>query len=78
MTTEPEKLANNLLQGIAEFNKKCDEASAYFDSCLKEGHDTVNHAMEHGRTLHEGIAKLNQCMKTKAVAGSGPASVIGY
>ncbi len=62
MTTEPEKLATNLLQGVAEFNKKCDEASAYFDACLKEGHDTVNHAMEHGRTLSEGIAILKSAM----------------
>jgi hypothetical protein len=63
MTTEPEKLANNLLQGISDFHKKCDEASAYFDACLKEGHDTVNHAMEHGRTLSEGIGKLKAAME---------------
>ena len=62
MTTEPEKLATNLLQGVADFNKKCEEASAYFDSCLKEGNDTVSHAMEHGRTLSDGIAKLKAAM----------------
>src|SRR5690242_16984954 len=64
MESKAEQLAGTLVEGVKLFEKKVEEATAYFNQQLKEGHETVDAVVDHGKKLGSGIARLKAALGT--------------
>lgn len=62
METKSEQLANTLIDGVRAFEAKVEEATQFFNQQLKDGHDTIDAVVDHGRKLGTGIARLKAAL----------------
>ena len=69
MESKAEQLAGTLVEGVKLFEKKVEEATAYFNQQLKEGHETVDAVVDHGKKLGSGIARLKAALGTLSNGG---------
>lgn len=59
---EVDKLCGTLQDGIASLNKKVEEATARFDSQLKEGHQVVDAVVGQADALGNALARVKAAM----------------
>src|SRR4051812_15729048 len=62
MESKSEQLATTLIDGVKNFEKKVEEATVFFNQQLKEGHETIDAVVDHGRVLGTGIARLKAAL----------------
>lgn len=60
--TEVDKLCGTLQDGIASLNKKVEQATAHFDSQIKEGHLVVDAVVGQADALHGALARVKAAM----------------
>ncbi len=60
--TKSEELATTLIDGVKKFEAKVEEATVFFNQQLKEGHETIDAVVDHGRQLGTGIARLKAAL----------------
>ena len=62
MESKSEQLATTLIDGVKAFEAKVEEATTFFNQQLKEGHETIDAVVDHGRVLGTGIARLKAAL----------------
>jgi aconitase A len=62
MESKSEQLATTLIDGVKAFEAKVEEATAFFNQQLKEGHETIDAVVDHGRKLGTGISRLKAAL----------------
>jgi hypothetical protein len=62
METKSEQLATTLIDGVKAFEAKVEEATVFFNQQLKEGHETIDAVVDHGRKLGTGISRLKAAL----------------